>query len=87
MKGLCRLFVAVKTVSQIKYGQNKVGGGGGKGGARGEGQEREGGRETMPSFPRQKKILMGLAEGLSSHSRVVHMRGGGGISNMKHMSG
>lgn len=30
MKGLCRLFVAVKTVSQIKYGQNKVGGGGGR---------------------------------------------------------
>lgn len=32
----------------------------------------------MPSFPRQKKILTGLAEGLSSHSHVVHMRRGGG---------
>lgn len=42
MKGLCRLFVAVKTVSQIKYGQNKVGGGGE---GRSEGRRaREGGR-------------------------------------------
>lgn len=40
----------------------------------------------MPSFPGQKKILMGLARGLSSHSRAVHVWGER-HSNVKHMSG
>lgn len=40
----------------------------------------------MPSFPGQTKILMGLAGGLSSCSRAVHVWGER-HSNVKHMSG
>ena len=78
MKGLCRLFVAVKMVSQIKNRKNKVSGGKKKrreGGARGEGQQREGGKHAKFSLPEEN--LNGFGWGLVQPQPCCTYTGGG----------